>query len=75
MLGKREVFITRELDKYNQVRAALSDAGIESFARTNSLGDPGRYRGAPMIDSSAAYEYRVFVRKKDYDTAKGLLGR
>ena len=75
MLGKKEVFITRDFNRYDMVRKMLSNAGIESFVRTNSIGNPGRYHGVPFVDSSAAYEYRIYVRKKDYDLAKLILSR
>ena len=75
MLGKKEVLITRDLSRCDMVRKMLSNAGIESFVRTNSMGNPGRYHGVPSIDSSAAYEYRIYVRKKDYDFAKSMVLR
>ena len=75
MLGKKEVFITRDLSRCDMVRKMLSNSGIESFVRVNSMGNPERYHGVPFVDSSAAYEYRIYVRKKDYDFAKSMVLR
>ena len=75
MLGKKEVFITRDLSRCDMVRKILSNAGIESFVRMNSMGNPDRYHGVPLVDSSVAYEYRIYVRKKDYDFAKSIMFR
>ena len=73
MFGKKEVCITRALNRCDTVRKMLSDVGIESFVRTNSMTNPGRNHGVPFIDASAAYEYRIYVRRKDYNVAKSVL--
>ena len=73
MFVKKEVCITRDLDRCDAVRKLLSDAGIESFVRTNSMTNPGRNHGVPFAHASAAYEYRIYVRRKDYEAAKSVL--
>lgn len=39
----------------------------------NLYANPGRHHGVPFINSSAAFQYRVFVKRKDYDLARRLL--
>lgn len=70
---KKEVRITRNLDEYNKIRALLSEHDIETFCKTNTITNPGRHHGIPFIDMSAAYEYHIFVNRKDGKQALEVL--
>ena len=68
-----EVFITRDLDDLNRVRNLLAENQIDHMVRTNSITNPGRHHGVPNIRAAYAYQYRVFVHKRDLDPAKRLI--
>lgn len=73
MLFKREILISRDINHVNRIRDLLSQHKIDTTVSTNSLGSPGRYHGIPNINASDAYEYRVYVKRKEYDKAKAVL--
>lgn len=73
MFFKREVLVTRDLNKCNCIRDILSQNNIDHLVRTNTITNPGRHHGVPFIDMSAAYEYHIFVKRKDFFNAKTIL--
>ncbi len=73
MLFKKELFITRNMKYYAEVTERLTANGIKYSFGLNSPFHTGRYHGAPLIKSEVAYEYKVYVKRKDYDRAKELL--
>lgn len=73
MLFKREIRATRDLDELNQIRECLSQNGIQTFVVTNTHINPGRHHGNPFIDPDAAYQYQIFVAKKDEKKALDIL--
>lgn len=74
MLFRKEILITRELDQVNHIKDILAENDVKYYVTTNSITNPGRHHGVPFINSSAAFQYRVFVKRKDYDLARRLLG-
>ena len=60
MIFRKEVYFTRDMEKYNRAKAALADHGIEYTSKSNPMTNPGRYHGTPFINASAAYEYHLF---------------
>jgi hypothetical protein len=73
ILNRAEVFITRDLDDLNRVRNLLAENQIDHMVRTNSITNPGRHHGVPNIRAAYAYQYRVFVHKRNLDPAKRLI--
>ena len=73
MFFKREIRVTRNLEELNKIRDILSKNGIETFVITNTHINPGRHHGIPFIDSSAAYQYQIFVAKKDEKKSLNIL--
>jgi len=73
MFFKYNILVTRDLGHCNRVRDTLEAAGIKTWCRTGSLGSIGRYHGVPGIQADSAYEYKVFVRRKDRTAAEELL--
>ena len=73
MIFKKEVYFTRDMGEYNRAKAALVDHGIEYTSKSNPMTNPGRYHGTPFINASAAYEYHLFVARKDEEKAKQAL--
>lgn len=70
MLLKKEILITRDMVKCNRVKSELAKNGIDYITKTNSMTNPGRNHAAPFIKAECAYEYRIFVKRKDYEKAK-----
>lgn len=70
MFFKKEIFITRDMAKCSFVKSELAKNGIEYTVKTNSMTNPGRNHGTFFIKAECAYEYRVFVKSKDYEKAK-----
>lgn len=73
MIFRKEVYFTRNMEDYNRAKAALVDHGIEYTSKSNPMTNPGRSHGMPFIDASAAYEYHLFVARKDEEKAKQAL--
>ena len=71
--NRKEVCITRDLNRMNAVRDILSEHGIDYITRTNSTSDPGRHHAVPNVNVDYAYEYRIYVHKNDYEAAKNWL--
>lgn len=73
LFNRREVRITRSLEEEAKISGALQNAGIETRVLTNSMTNLGRYRGGIGINPDFAYEYRIYVKKSDYEMAKYVL--
>lgn len=78
IFNRKELLIAYDLNRLNQLRDALFQAGIDYQYRTKDLTSPtiagGRGRtGTFGIDSSASVEYKLYVRKEDYSRARALL--
>ena len=73
MIFRKEVYLTRDMDEYNRAKDVLADQGIEYTSKSNPMTNPGRYHGTPFINASAAYEYHLFVARKDEEKAKQVL--
>lgn len=73
ILDRREVCVTRRFEYLNRVLGALTENNIEYTVKTNSMTNPGRTHGTPFIRSDSAYEYRVYVKKADRETARRLI--
>lgn len=69
-LNRRELFLTRDSKELFRVRGCLETNNIQYTIKTNNMTNPGRYHGIPNINSDYAYEYRVFVYKRDYEQAQ-----
>ena len=74
MLFKKELFVTRDAQRYQALTALLTEHGIACITANEPRTNPGRYRGMPFVRHDAALEYRIFVFRKDYEKAKQLIG-
>ena len=81
VFNRREVLNTYDMKQQADARSILAQNGIDYtvWARsphTASLGRTSRaYIGTLGMDMSHYYEYKIYVHKKDYDRAVGLIGR
>ena len=73
MFFRKELLLTRDAQQYQTVTARLMEQSIEYLTLTGPRTNPGRYRGMPFIRQDAATEYRILVRRRDYERAKSLL--
>lgn len=73
VFNRRQVCLTRSAEERLRVNALLNGRGIETRTICGNLGRAGRHHGMPGIDWEAAYEYYVYVHKKDYGRAMQAL--
>ena len=69
---KKELLITYDIRKYGEAVQALKDHGIKFFTKSAYVGSRG-WRGSVLgtVGENAQYqtEYKIFVRKQDYEQA------
>ena len=70
---KREIRVTRNIDECNKIRELLLENNIQTYVITNTLTNLGRHHGIAFIQMDAAYEYQIFVRRKDWEKANFLI--
>lgn len=70
---KREIRVTRNLNECNKIRELLLENNIQTYVITNTLTNPGRHHGIAFIQMDAAYEYQIFVKRKDLEKANFLI--
>jgi hypothetical protein len=75
ILNRKELFLTRDPVELNRAIGHLTTNGIAYKTTTNSVTNPGRSHGVPGIRADYAYQYRIYVHKKDYERAKRAIGK
>ncbi len=75
IFNRREVCITRDSQVLNRACDQLVLGGIQYRTYTNAPGNSRRGHEIAHLNVSAAYEYRVYVNKRDYEQAKHLISR
>ena len=84
LFNRAELLITYDLDRFHQVRDALTSAGIDFSYRAKDLTSPtlldglvgGRLRGRTGtwgIRHDAQVEYRLYVHRDQWEQAKTFL--
>lgn len=73
LFNRKEIKITRDLYYCNTICNALANRKIEYYIRTNSITNPGRSHGVPFISSDFAFEYRIYVKKRDFELALEII--
>jgi hypothetical protein len=66
VFNRREIFVTRDLTALRKRTDELTAKGTEYKVVTNSLGSPDRYHSLPGVKAENAYEYKVYVNKKNF---------
>ena len=61
--------LTRDLNDFNRAKDVLAENNITYYEKTNTITNPGRHHSVPFINMSAAYQYYLYVKRKDYDFA------
>jgi hypothetical protein len=73
IFNRKEVRVTRRMNEHFEICSLLESNGIPTITRTNSMTNLGRSRGIPRIDGDYAYEYRIYVHRKNYEAATNML--
>lgn len=79
ILTQKELLITLDMNRQDEVRKLLSLHGIDYRIHTKNLqgsgpfGGEARRTGSFGIEQSATYEYKIYVQKKEYEQAKRLI--
>ena len=78
IFNRKELLMTYDMKRQGEVRALLRDHGIECHVKicgvTRTAGSRAR-RGNFGVDLSKAYEYRIYVKRTEYEKARMLIGR
>ncbi len=75
LFTRREIRVTRHAEEQLRICGVLERNGIQTQVVTHSTTNARRHHGVPGIQSDYAYEYRIYVDRKDFKKAKSLLTR
>ena len=79
IFNRKELLITLDMKKQSEIREILSANNIEYVVKTTNLqsatvvGSQRAYTGNYGINQDYSYEYKIYVRKKDFDKAVCLI--
>ena len=79
LYNRKELLITMDMKRQSEVREILTAHGIEYKVQTTNRESPTAFErqrvhsGSLGIDQNQVYEYKIYVNKKDYDAAIGLI--
>lgn len=80
MFNRKELLITYSSEEQARVRNILADNGIDYYTKTMNRMSPSPFAagmrartGSFGIDHKAVYEYRIFVKKEDFERACYLI--
>ena len=80
IFNRKELLITYDMKKQSEVRTILCDHNIEYIVKVKNLLSPSLMRGGARghvgtlgVDATKSYEYKIYVKKTDYEKAIGLM--
>lgn len=80
IFNRKELFITYDVQKKSNVCELLNSQGIDYDVKTKNISNPSpmmagsRSRTGGMgINSDNSYEYKIFVKKEEYDKAVAII--
>ena len=80
IFNRKELLITDDMKKQSEVRTTLQNHNIKYDVKIKNLLSPsifsrsGRtYIGSRGVDLTKSYEYKIYVKKSDYEEAVVLL--
>ncbi len=80
IFNRKELLITYDMKKQSEVRTTLQNHNIKYDVKIKNLLSPsifsrsGRtYIGSRGVDLTNSYEYKIYVKKSDYEEAVVLL--
>ena len=77
--NRRELLITMDMKRQGEVRSILDKNGIQYDVKITNLENPavmGKSRGRTGslgLDQKYVYEYKIYVRKEDFDRVSNLI--
>lgn len=70
IFNRKEVFITFNMNEMVRIKNILKDKNIENYVKVAGRDFWSRGRtGSFGIDQSCNYEYKIYVKRSDYDSA------
>ena len=79
VFNRKELLLTMDMKRQWEVRDILAAGGIQYTVKTTDLqsasvlGSSRARTGSFGVDRSFSYEYKIYVRKKDYEAALALI--
>ena len=79
IFNRKELFLTMDFNKQADIREILAAGNIPCVTKTTNImnaqafGSHRGHQGSLGINQDYAYEYRIYVHKKDYDKAVNLI--
>ena len=79
IFNRKELLITLDMKRYSDVREILSANGINYTVKVTNrqaaalIGSSRARVGSFGTNQNFAYEYKIYVHKKDYDNALRLI--
>jgi hypothetical protein len=81
VFNRKELFVTYSMEALAKARDALDAGGIPHYVRTRTLTSPTAYSDARAgtgsfgSDMNASYEYKIYVHRKDCQSAAAVIGQ
>lgn len=79
ILTRKELLVTFDVKRQNDVRDILSANGIKYTVKVTNrqnaavVGSSRARTGSLGVNTDLSYEYKIYVHKKDYDNAMRLI--
>lgn len=80
IFNRKELLITYDMNKQSEVRTILQNHKIEYSVKVKNLLSPTPlssgsrgHMATPGVNLSKAYEYKIYVKKEDYERAIFLM--
>lgn len=78
VFNRRELVVTMDMQRQGRIREVLRNHDIEYFVRTMNLAGPNAMSGRGASGSfgmnlSQSVEYKIYVKKKEFDKASYLI--
>ena len=76
IFNRKELFLTYDMKKQSEIRTILQNHKIDYhvnvknvYSRSPLGGAPRGRTETPGVDLNKSYEYKIYVRKEDYERA------
>lgn len=80
IFNRKELFITYDMQKQSEVRTILENNDIDHKVAVKNIASPSPFSsgsrartGSLGNELNSSYEYKIYVKKADYDKAAHLL--
>ncbi len=80
IFNRKELLVTYDMQKQNDVRTVLRDHKIKYDVKVKNILSPSpmfagsrTYMGTHGVDLTKSYEYKIYVKKSDYEKALFLM--